>query len=216
MLADCQHCRVAIALVLLAPAARGEDETCVVLCRPALKLEPTLVLGPLSRPKVQDVTTRAVRALPMDVGFELTLGLGIQTQLQHVNLALETTLPIPDSRPEIEAELSLVLLPQGLSRGWVELHVDLVDQLSPGMRPRVINTYTHKLDFELDLTFLPFKWLPSGAWLRNVELGASLDYLATGLPQRGDLVDGDRYISDVRGWSVSIATVLPLAPLVPE
>jgi len=53
-------------------------------------------------------------------------------------------------------------------------------------------------------------------WLRNIEFEASLDYLATGLPRRGDVIDGQLYLEDARGWSVSFLLVMPLASLVPQ
>jgi hypothetical protein len=60
---------------------------------------------------------------------------------------------------------------------------------------------------------LPFKRLPDGRWLRGVELETSLDYLATGLPKRGDTFpDGTRYLNNASRWSFSIVIVLPVAP----
>jgi hypothetical protein len=209
---------VALGFLAFVPTARAEEkkkETCFVLCRPALKLEPTLAVGPLVGPQVQNVTTGEVRTLPPKAAFQLTLGLGIPTQWRHVRFTIESIFPVP-GRPEIEAELNLFLLTEEMTRGWVELHFDVVDQLSPGMRPDVLDSYTHKLDLELDLAVFVFNWLPEGNWLRNIELEASLDYLATGLPRRGDVIDGQRYLKDARGWSVSFLLVMPLAPLVPQ
>lgn len=208
---------IALGILAFVPATRAEEkeEQCVVLCRPALKLEPTLAVGPLVGPQVQNVTTGEVRTLAPNAAFQLTLGLGVPTEWRHVRFTLESIFPIP-GRPEIEAELNIFLVTEEMTGGWVELHFDVVDQLSPGMRPDVLDSYTHKLDLELDLAFFVFNWLPEGNWLRNVELEASLDYLATGLPRRGDVIDGHRYLEDARGWSVSFLLVMPLAPLVPE
>lgn len=207
---------VPIGIFAATSTARAEEEECVVLCPPALKLEPTLAIGPLAGPQVQDVTTGEVRTLPTKAGFQLTLGLGIPTQLRHVRLTLESIFPVPDSEPEIEAELNLFLLIEEMTEGWVEMHFDVVDQLSPGMRPEVQDTYTHKLDLELDVAFFAFNWLPKANWLRNIEIETSLDYLVTGLPRRGDVLDGDRYLEDANGWSISFVLVMPLAPLVPQ
>lgn len=208
---------VTFGILALIPTARAEEKkvNCDVLCPPVLKLEPTLAIGPLVGPQVQDVTTGEVRTLPPKAAFQLTLALGIPTQWRHVRFTLESIFPIPGKR-EIEAELNLFLLTEEMTLGWVELHFDVVDQISPGMRPSVLDSYTQKLDLELDLAFFVFNWLPEGKWLRNIELEASLDYLATGLPQRGDVTDGERYLEDARGWSVSFLLVMPLAPLVPQ
>jgi hypothetical protein len=48
-----------------------------------------------------------------------------------------------------------------------------------------------------------------------VEAEVSLDYLATGLPQAGDLVGDERYLDDASPWSLSFVFVFPLAPLAP-
>lgn len=203
---------------LLAPGAAHADEKtrCFVLCEPALKLEPTVTVGNLIAPaRVQDVTTGDTSTLPREAGLEVILALGIPTQVPRVKLTLESIFPIPGSQPELEAELNLMLLTAEMTGGWVEAHFDIVDKLSPGERPGSEGSYTHKLDLELDVAFLAFNWLPRGNWLRNVELEASLDYLVTGLPRRGDVFDAKRYLDDASGWSVSFLLVLPLAPLAP-
>lgn len=80
-------------------------------------------------------------------------------------------------------------------------------------RPHSTTAYTHKLDLELDTALHVFNWLPEGRWLRGVELETSLDYLATGLPRKGDVFpDGSRYLDDASGWSISFVIVLPVAP----
>jgi len=50
-------------------------------------------------------------------------------------------------------------------------------------------------------------------WLHGVELEASLDFLATGLPKKGDVFpDGSRYLDDASKWALSFVIVLPVAP----
>jgi len=47
----------------------------------------------------------------------------------------------------------------------------------------------------------------------RLELETSLDYLATGLPQKGDvLADGSRFVDDASHWSFSFVIVIPIAP----
>ena len=56
----------------------------------------------------------------------------------------------------------------------------------------------------------------AGNWLREVEIEGSLDYVATGLPKRGDVIDGqERFLDNDSPWSFSLVFVFPLAPLVP-
>ena len=49
--------------------------------------------------------------------------------------------------------------------------------------------------------------------LRGVELEGSLDYVGTGLPRRGDRLNGARFVDNASPWSFSIVFVLPIAPL---
>ena len=80
------------------------------------------------------------------------------------------------------------------------------------MRPTDRRAYTHKLDLELDTSVSIFNRLPDGRWLRGVELEGSLDYVATGLPRTGDVIDGWRYLDNASPWSFSLVVVLPVAP----
>jgi hypothetical protein len=56
--------------------------------------------------------------------------------------------------------------------------------------------------------------VPSRERIRCIRAGPTpLDYLATGLPRQGDVVERQRYLDDASGWSLSLLVVLPLAPL---
>ena len=57
--------------------------------------------------------------------------------------------------------------------------------------------------------------VPEDNWWRNVEIEGSLDYVATGLPRLGDVVNVERFLTDDNPWSFSIVFVFPLAPLSP-
>ena len=46
-----------------------------------------------------------------------------------------------------------------------------------------------------------------------MELEGSLDYVATGLPKKGDAIDGRRYLDNASPWSFSLVFVVPVAPL---
>jgi hypothetical protein len=122
---------------------------------------------------------------------------------------------IRDNGIEIESELNVELFDAERTGGWVSSHVDVVDKLSPGETPRAGSVYTHKLNLEWDTAFHVFNRLPKGHWLRNVELELSLDYVATGLPRRGDRIGDERFLDRASPWSLSFVTVIPLAPLNP-
>ena len=97
--------------------------------------------------------------------------------------------------------------------GWLSSHFDIVDKFSPGETPDAQSVYTHKLNFEWDTALHPFNRLPEGNWLRNLELEASLDYVATGLPKAGDVLGDERYVEDASPWGLSFVLVMPFTLL---
>ena len=117
-----------------------------------------------------------------------------------------------ESTPELEFETNLVWLPAERTRGRVSSHVDIVDKFSAMERPTDRRAYTHKLNCELDTSVAVFNWLAEGRWLRGVELEGSLDYISSGLPQRGDIIDGMRFLDEASPWSLSLVFVVPMAP----
>jgi len=122
---------------------------------------------------------------------------------------------VRDNTPEIELELNLEWLTSEATGGWVGSHFDIIDKISPSERPMDASAYTHKLNFELDTGVNIFNWLPTGNWLRNVELEGSLDYVATGLPRAGDRIGNELFLDDASRWSFSLVFVIPLVPLIP-
>ena len=114
-----------------------------------------------------------------------------------------------------QIELNLEWLRPEDTKGWVGSHFDIVDKISPAQRPRDRSAYTHKLNFELDTAVHIFNWLPERNWLRNIEVEASLDYVATGLPRAGDRIGNELFLDNAGGWSFSLVFVIPLVPLRP-
>ena len=170
--------------------------------------------------------------------FELVLAVSIPTRIPRVGFTFETIF-IPsgdtDSNPftgttadelgrtslrgneiEVELELNLSVLQPEQTGGWVESHFDVVDKISAAERPGDTSAYTHKLNFEWDTALLAFHRLSEGNWLRHVEIEGSLDYVATGLPKRGEVIDSrTRFLDNDSPWSFSLVFVFPLAPLFP-
>ena len=230
-----------IGALCLSSLAAQKPNKCRVLCRPKLKLEPTLTVENLFKPPriaelENGVPVRTAKA-EREMAFEMVLALGIPTEIPRIGLTFETiwapftgtqenpftggTAPEPgkaeisDNSVELEFELNMMLLEAQQIGGWLETHFDIVDKFSPAERPGDTAVYTHKLNLELDTAFFIFSWLPAGNWLRNVELEGSLDYLATGIPRAGDILGNELFLDDASPWSFSIVFVIPLAPLSP-
>jgi hypothetical protein len=206
-----------------------------------LKIEPTFTIENLFTPPVVEtlddgVVVERARETRESV-FELIFALDVPTALPRIGLTFEAIFKpfgarnlnpftgssavdigrrnIRDNGVEIESELNLRLFTEEQTGGWVSSHVDVVDQFSPAHTPAAGSVFTHKLDFEWDTAFHVFNRLPDGNWLRNVEAEVSLDYLATGLPEAGDLLGDERFVDRASPWSLSFVAVIPLAPLVP-
>jgi len=230
-------CGFVSCFVLLAvPSAAQQDSPCAFLCAPKLKIEPTWTVENLTkRPQVE--IDGQVEQVPRETVFELIVALEVPTEIPRVGFTLEAIfLPfggtavhpftggtagelgrdeIRDNGIEIEAEVNFDVLEAGQTGGWVSSHVDIVDKFSPGATPRAASVYTHKLNFEWDTAFHVFHRVPAGQWLQDIEAEVSLDYVATGLAQAGDIIGGERLLGDVSPWSLSFVFAFPLAPLAP-
>jgi len=197
--------------LMAAPAAA--QEKCRPFCAPSFKVEPTVTVtnlfGGARIIQADGVTTRE----PRETEFEVILSVGLPTRIPWLEFTVEAIfLPFErESTPELEFEANLIWLPSARTGGWLGSHVDVVDKFSPAERPTDRRAYTHKLNFEWDTSLAVFKWLPDGRWLRRLELEGSLDYVATGLPRKGDIIDGVRFLDRASPWSFSIVVVLPVA-----
>jgi len=205
---------VVLALTLLEVSAVSAQDSCRFLCAPSLKVEPTITVTNLfDSPRVVaegGVPEREQR----ETEFEVILSMDLPTRISWLELTVEAIfLPFErDSTPELEFESNFMWLPAKLTGGWLSSHVDIVDKFSAAERPVDRRAYTHKLNFELDTSLAVFNWLPEGRWLHGVELEASLDYVATGLPKADDRIDGVRFLDRASPWSFSTVFVLPIAP----
>ena len=225
-------------LFVTAVSAQETDIKCSFLCAPSLKFEPTVTFEPIfGRPEIENLADGTILSSVTEATFELILAVGIPTEIPRVGFTVETIF-IPtgtiDRNPftgqtaleagqatfrgneiEFELELNLSLVEPEQTGGWIDSHFDIVDKFSAAERPGDSSSYTHKLNLEWDTAFLAFQWLPEDNWWRNVEIEGSLDYVATGLPRLGDVVNGERFLTDDNPWSFSIVFVFPLAPLSP-
>ena len=197
------------------PVFAQDASICRFICELEWKVEPTITIEPLAnrhRVVTPDGVTERVNRERV---FETVLALDMSTRIPWLGFTVEAiTAPFSDDNVvELEFESNFHWLPASKTRGWVSSHFDVVDKVSPAERPHDTSAYTHKLDLELDTAFHVFNWLAEGRWLRGVEIETSLDYLATGLPKKGDVsADGTRFLDDASGWSLSFVFVIPVAP----
>lgn len=204
----------AMVVVLARPVAAQESERCRVLCSPEFNVEPTVTITNLfGSPRI--ATDRGTTREERRTEFEIILSLGLPTRIRWLEFTVEAIfLPFErDGTPALEFESNFMWLPATRTRGWVASHFDVVDKFSDAERPSDRRAYTHKLNFELDTSVSIFNWLPEGRWLRGVELEGSLDYVATGLARRNDVIDGTRFVDNASPWSFSLVFVVPVAPM---
>jgi hypothetical protein len=213
------HRRLLLAAVMTAavatPAWAQSAPPCRWLCELEWKVEPTFTFDNLAGRHRVVTADGATERVDREFVFETVLALDMSTRLSWLGVTVEAiTAPFADDNEvQLEFEANFQWLPDSRTRGWISSHFDVVDKFSPAERPGSSRAYTHKLDLELDTALHLFNWLPDGRWLRGVELETSLDYLATGLPRKGDVIaDGSRFLDDASRWSLSFVVVIPVAP----
>ncbi|HET9363068.1 MAG TPA: hypothetical protein VFO58_25135 [Vicinamibacterales bacterium] len=206
-----------VAVLLATPrfVAAQDDPPCRFICELEWKFEPTITIENLAN-RHRVVTPEGVtEQVERERAFEIVLALDMPTRIPWLGFTVEAIAsPFDDGNEvELEFESNFHWLTESMTRGWVTSHFDVVDKFSPAERPNTTRAYTHKLDFELDTAIHIFRWLPEDRWLRGVEFETSLDYLATGIPKKGDLFnDGTLYLDDASHWSLSFVFVIPVAP----
>jgi len=206
---------VILSVVTQAAALAQEADKCRFICELEWKVEPTFTIENLANRHRVVTPDGVVERVERERVFETVLALDFKTKVPRLGFTAEAIAsPFSDDNSvELEFESNFYWLTESMSRGWVTSHFDVVDQFSPAERPDESRAYTHKLDFELDTAVQVFNWLPEGRWLRGVEVETSLDYLATGIPKKGDVFpDGSRYLDNASHWSFSVVFVIPVAP----
>ena len=194
-------------------AAAQAPSSCRFLCVPRLLVEPTFTIENLAgAPRVRTATGDVRQG--RNVVFELIFAVDVPTTVPRLGFTGEAiVMPFAtDNSVELEFEINIDVITSEQTNDWLSSHVDIVDKLSPAERPDDGRAYTHKLNFEWDTAVAAFRWLPAGRWLQSIELEGSLDYVATGLPRAGDVINGERYLSPASPWSFSIVFVVPITP----
>jgi hypothetical protein len=217
-------------------AAAQNQDRCRFFCQPQIEIAPTLTINNLVFPaRVAELPDGVPQRQTRATEFEFVIGVDIPTRFSRLDFSIEahwTPFSKTDANPftgrtagdlgasairdnpvELEFETQFTLITGDQTGGWLAMHFDVVDNYSAAQRPTDRSTYTHKLDFEFDTAVSIFNRLPQKRkWLRNIEVEGSIDYMATGLPKKGDMVGGSTYFGDASRWSFSVAFVVPVAP----
>lgn len=222
------------ALVLVGRPAAAQDRDCNVLCAPVFTFQPGMsVSNWLDGPRVRRVSDGAEFELESTAAFLLRFAMAIPTAIPRVTLAgvvqwrpwagadtdvnpltgREVDEEVKANAPDILYVASFDAITTGQTDGWVSVAADVFGLFSTAAQPGDDSFYTHKLVLELAPTIYLFNSLPRRNWLRNLSLFGLLDYTATGLPDKGDIVGGLEYLDDADPWGIVVGLNIPLAPL---
>jgi hypothetical protein len=214
---------------------RDDAEHCRIVCSPAVSLMPGVIRTHLrGGPLVRTIATNAEQRLPSSTDMELIVATSARTALPRVSVfgsvqwlpnaaarrnpftlytASEFGEPVRANAPTVTAGFSLSLLPATTTSGWFDLAGNVGDLFSQAARPDDKSTYTHKLDLDLVGHAHVFNRMPTRVYLHRISVFGILDYVATGLPRRGDEVPlGRRFLNDARPLSLIVGLALPLTP----
>ena len=214
----------------------------MLFCSPSLKALPSVAATNLFTPaRVRMLPSGPTKELEPNASFAAILQVAIPSTIPRTSFFaeiiwlpftsdntntftgysaadLENADDIDANLPTLEFGASFALLRPKTTRGWLAVNLDVIDQIGPAAEPEDAREYTHKLDLELDATLGIFEWLPKGNWLRNVTAYATLDYVATGIPDEGDEIPKDTriFLEDASPWSFWSGLVIPIAPIAPQ
>jgi hypothetical protein len=232
-------CLAVLALSVAIPAqlTAQQKKSCHILCAPAFSVWTELHRSHVAdHPRVQSLTTGAVTRLPSKNNLMLVFLTSIPTQLPRLSLLFNVSwLPNSSTRvnpftdysasdvgeniranmPAVSGGASFAVITTDQTRGWLDLTPYVADLFSPAAQPDETSAYTHKLDLGVTSTVGPFSGLAKKSWLHGVRLSGNIDWVATGLPKRGDeLPKGERiYLDNAKGVTAALGLVLPIAPL---
>jgi len=221
------------------PAAAQQQESCTVICAPSLAFNIAALRSHVfGSPKVRNDTTGVISELPSKTNLELQFFLAAPTAVQHLS-AFVTATWLPNAKtaanPFTEYTASQLgdqvranhvslsmgalgdLIPKSLTHGVFALQAYVGDLLSPAARPGDESAYTNKLDVGGVALLYPFATLDASSAARKsgAYLYATLDYVATGLPKKGDDVPrGVRtFVTAAKPAALVLGAGIPIAPL---
>lgn len=232
-----------IMLMLIAVAmprtgrAQKKDKTCHILCAPAFTIWPELHRSHVGdHPRVRNLQTDAVTRLESQNNLLILFLTSIPTQVPRLSLLFDVSwLPTAKARknpftdysagdvggeiraniPAVAAGASYDVITAKQTRGLVTVTPYVDDLLSRASKPDSKSDFTHKLETGMTVALAPLSQVAGKTWIGKVKVAGTLDWIATGLPAKGDeLPKGERvFLDDAKGLSLSLALVLPVAPL---
>lgn len=223
-------------IFFLARPAEAQEKKCNVICSPVFLFQPgTFTANLFDPPAVRRLSDGAVFELDTETDFLMNFALVAPTTIPRTNLFLLLGwTPWADAplnpftgrsakdlgEEEIDANPLFMLygplfdlVTTEETNGWFASTFDVLGLFSPAAEPDDERFYTHKFVLELHVLLGIFNWLPKGNWLRNFTAYGFLDYVATGLPDRGDVVGGLEFLDDADPWIILAGIHFPIAPL---
>lgn len=215
----------------------GQAKSCKIVCQPEVQFRPTYVRSHLfDNPRVRSLADGSVSKLPSKNNLMLDLHVLVPTAVSRLTLyAAMSWFPTADRKVNPYTEYTASELPDKAVRansvsgaygaavtavptkqtnGWFGLVGYAGGVLSPSARPDDPSVYTHKLDLGSVATIGAFNWMPKATWLHDVSAYVTLDWIATGLPRKGDEVPkGERvFLDNVHGVTLQTGLALPVNP----
>ncbi|HEV2179229.1 MAG TPA: hypothetical protein VGR59_02860 [Gemmatimonadaceae bacterium] len=235
-----------VAMAMLAGNAAGQDTaqqtdttTCKAICKPQLLFQPGLIRTHIiSGPRVQSLTTGAITRIPGQTSSLIVFTGTAKTAIPltsiffnvswlpnataHANPFTQYTASeigaqnIRANAPAFDLGAFVSVLPKTKTDGLLTINLQVADQYSAAAQPDDQSEYTHKLDLTAigDWSLFSKLGIP---YLKNVDVLTVFDYVATGLPHKGDQVPlGERvFLDDAHSASLILQLSFPLAPLFP-
>jgi len=222
------------------PAPKKDTTTCKAICKPQLLFQPGMIRTHIiSGPRVRSLTTGAVTRIPGQTSSLIVFTGTAKTAIPltsvffnvswlpnataHANPFTQYTASeigaqnIRANAPAFDIGAYVSVLPKTKTDGFLTINLQVADQYSAAAQPNDQSDYTHKLDLTAigDWSLFSKLGIP---YLKHVDVLTVFDYVATGLPHKGDEVPlGERvFLDDAHSASLMLQLSFPLAPLFPK
>ena len=222
------------------PAPKKDTTTCKAICKPQLLFQPGMIRTHIiSGPRVRSLTTGAVTRIPGQTSSLIVFTGTAKTAIPltsvffnvswlpnataHANPFTQYTASeigaqnIRANAPAFDIGAYVSVLPKTKTDGFLTINLQAADQYSAAAQPNDESDYTHKLDLTAigDWSLFSKLGIP---YLKHVDVLTVFDYVATGLPHKGDEVPlGERvFLDDAHSASLMLQLSFPLAPLFPK